>query len=125
MEFILYKFGDSFIVDFNNIENSPSELLDVAGAMAVLLKAYFKRTGNVSFEQRNDLTHRVLDSVRNNVFRETAKECENRPDWYVDARNTAIQTINKFIASGNPVSSENGDRIIEDAIRRKAQDIMR
>ena len=44
MDFILYKLGDSFVVDFNNIENMPSEMLDVMGGMEVLLKSYFERT---------------------------------------------------------------------------------
>lgn len=66
MDFILYKLGDSFVVDFNNIENMPSEMLDVMGGMEVLLKSYFERT-NVAPEKRLDGTSRVLTLIREHI----------------------------------------------------------
>lgn len=67
MDFILYKFGDSFVVDFNNLETNPKiGSLDVLGGMKVLLEDYIKRT-NASAEQCLDITDRILGLIREHM----------------------------------------------------------
>lgn len=102
MDFILYKFGDSFVIDFNNLETNPQiGALDILGGMKTLLEDYLKRT-NASAEQCLDITDRILGLIREHTEKRVMSL----------KRDEVINQMNSEIAKGKPVSEDEGDRRI-------------
>lgn len=103
MDFILYKLGDSFVVDFNNIEKQPHEMLDIMGGMEVLLKSYFDRAA-VTPEEMLDNTERTLGLIREHIGQLVEdKIISQKGDKVIDQ-------MNREIAAGKPISEAEGDR---------------